>query len=682
MVEGAAHILATQPDEQIEDYLDQLISKFAAAQQDDGYLNTYYTLVEPDHRWSNLPVMHELYCAGHLFEAAVAHFQSTGKHNLLDIAIKFADHIDGIFGEGKRIGVPGHQEIELALVKLYEVTGEKRYLNLAAFFIDQRGKSGADYCQDHMPVRQQSEITGHAVRAMYLYAGVADIARYTGAPDLFASMDRIWDDVTLRKMYVTGSIGPSGHNEGFTVPYDLPNETAYAETCAAIGMVLWSHRMFLLHGHSQYIDVLERSLYNGLLSGVSLDGSEFFYTNPLASYGNHHRQPWFGCACCPTNVVRFVPQVGGYFYATTEDSLWVNLYAANRATVSVAGQTVSICQESDFPWDGHIKLTIEPTTSNNFRLCLRHPDWSSQVDLLVNGDRLRDLPANKNGYFELARIWQPGDTVEVNFNMSAQRIVTNPQVKSNLGKVALCRGPMIYCLEAIDNEGSTRDIALPRTNQLEASFESDLLGGVTVLRGAANRRGSPEWENQLYQTTEADRDIQIMAIPYFAWDSRQAGQMTVWLPECSTLTEPKLKASLASRGKPEASHLFGFLEAVNDCILPASSSDQSIPKFTWWHKKGSREWISLTFDNSVVISEADVYWFDDTGIGECRSPDQWWIEWDNEGEWQSVQNASEYGLRLDIFNHVTFNSVTTHRVRIVAQLQDNMSSGLLEWRLN
>ena len=682
VVEGAAHILATQPDEQIEDYLDQLISKFAAAQQDDGYLNTYYTLVEPDHRWSNLPVMHELYCAGHLFEAAVAHFQSTGKHNLLDIAIKFADHIDGIFGEGKRIGVPGHQEIELALVKLYEVTGEKRYLNLAAFFIDQRGKSGADYCQDHMPVRQQSEITGHAVRAMYLYAGVADIARYTGAPDLFASMDRIWDDVTLRKMYVTGSIGPSGHNEGFTVPYDLPNETAYAETCAAIGMVLWSHRMFLLHGHSQYIDVLERSLYNGLLSGVSLDGSEFFYTNPLASYGNHHRQPWFGCACCPTNVVRFVPQVGGYFYATTEDSLWVNLYAANRATVSVAGQTVSICQESDFPWDGHIKLTIEPTTSNNFRLCLRHPDWSSQVDLLVNDDRLRDLPANKNGYFELARIWQPGDTVEVNFNMSAQRIVTNPQVKSNLGKVALCRGPMIYCLEAIDNEGSTRDIALPRTNQLEASFESDLLGGVTVLRGAANRRGSTEWENQLYQTTEADRDIQIMAIPYFAWDSRQAGQMTVWLPECSTLTEPKLKASLASRGKPEASHLFGFLEAVNDCILPASSSDQSIPKFTWWHKKGSREWISLTFDNSVVISEADVYWFDDTGIGECRSPDQWWIEWDNEGEWQSVQNASEYGLRLDIFNHVTFNSVTTHRVRIVAQLQDNMSSGLLEWRLN
>ena len=682
VVEGAAHILATQPDEQIEDYLDQLISKFAAAQQDDGYLNTYYTLVEPDQRWSNLPVMHELYCAGHLFEAAVAYFRSTGKRNLLDIAIKFADHIDGIFGEDKRIGVPGHQEIELALIKLYEVTGEKRYLNLAAFFIDQRGKSGADYCQDHLPVRQQSEITGHAVRAMYLYAGVADIARYTGDPDLFASMDRIWDDVTLRKMYVTGSIGPSGHNEGFTVPYDLPNETAYAETCAAIGMVLWSHRMFLLHGRSQYIDVLERSLYNGLLSGVSLDGSEFFYTNPLASYGNHHRQPWFGCACCPTNVVRFVPQVGGYFYAATDDSLWVNLYAANRATVSMAGQTVNICQEGDFPWDGHIKLTIEPTTPSDFRLYLRQPDWSPQVDLRVNSDRLRDQPANKNGYFELARIWQPGDTVEIDFNMSTQRIVTNPQVKSNLGKVALRRGPMIYCLEAIDNEGSVRDIALPRTSQLEASFESDLLGGVTVLRGAANRRGSTEWENQLYQTAEADQDIQIMAIPYFAWDSRQAGQMTIWLPECSTLTEPKLKASLASQGNPEASHLFGSLEAVNDCILPASSSDQSIPKFTWWHKKGSREWVSLTFDNSVEISEAAVYWFDDTGIGECRSPDQWWIEWDREGEWQSVQNVSEYGLQLDIFNRVTFNSVTTHRVRIVVQLQDNMSSGLLEWRLN
>ena len=313
--------------------------------------------------------------------------------------------------------------------------------------------------------------------------------------------------------------------------------------------------MFLLNGHSQYIHVLERSLYNALLSGISLDGSEFFYTNPLASYSNHHRQPWFGCACCPTNVVRFVPQVGGYFYATTEDSLWVNLYAANRATVSVVDQTVNICQESDFPWDGHIKLTIEPTTSSNFRLCLRHPNWSSQVDLLANGDRLHDPSANKNGYFELTIIWQPGDTVDVNFNMSVQRIVTNPQVKSNLGKVALRRGPMIYCLEVIDNEGSAKDIALLRTNQLEAGFESDLLGGVTVLRGAANRRGSPEWENQLYQTTEADQDIQIMAIPYFAWDSRQAGQMTVWLPECSTLTEPKLKASLASRGNPEASHL-------------------------------------------------------------------------------------------------------------------------------
>ncbi len=308
VIEGAAYTLSIYPDPKLDEYLDDLISKIALAQQKDGYLNTYFTLVEPDKRWTNLPVMHELYCAGHLFEAAVAHYRATGKRNLLDVAIRFADYIDSVFGEDRLIGVPGHEEIELALVKLYEVTGEKRYLNLAKFFIDKKG-SGQDYNQDHIPVREQSEIVGHAVRAMYLYAGVADIAKYTGDESLIATMDRIWHDVTERKMYITGGIGPSAHNEGFTVPYDLPNETAYAETCAAIGMAFWNHRLLLLHGQSKYADLLEKVLYNGSISGVSLDGANFFYVNPLASRGNHHRQPWFGCACCPTNVVRFIPQI-------------------------------------------------------------------------------------------------------------------------------------------------------------------------------------------------------------------------------------------------------------------------------------------------------------------------------------------------------------------------------------
>ena len=681
VVEGAAHILASNRDPAIETQLDQWIAKFAAAQQADGYLNTYYTLVEPDKRWTDLPVMHELYCAGHLFEAAVAHYRSTGKSSLLDIATKFADYIDSVFGPGGKSGTPGHQEIELALVKLYEVTDEKRYLDLAAFFIDQRGQSGSDYSQDHVPVRQQSEIVGHAVRAMYLYAGVADVARYTGDEDLFACMDRIWKDVTLRKMYITGGIGPSGHNEGFTVPYDLPNETAYAETCAAIGMVLWSHRMFLLHGRSEYIDVLEQSLYNGLLSGVSLDGDNFFYTNPLSSHGQHHRQPWFGCACCPTNVVRFIPQVGGYFYASTASSLWVNLYASNQATVSMGEQMVNIHQESNYPWQGWTKLTLEPDKTNDFQLCLRQPNWAKQVGLKLNGQIL-EITSNSNGYLEITRAWRAGDVVEVNFDMSVERIIANPQAKANNGKLALRRGPLVYCLEATDNDGSVRDIALPRNSPLKAKFEPNLLDGVVILQGPANRRISADWGTELYKTASLDQETQITAIPYFAWDNRESGQMAVWLPESTILTEPKLQPSIASQGRPSASHVFGQLSAAIDGILPASSADQTHPKFTWWDKKGTQEWICLTFNEPVQISESSVYWFDDTGFGECRPPESWWLEWDNSGQWQPVKNPSKYGLQLDGFNSVTFDPVTTQQLRIVVELQDNLSSGLLEWLLN
>jgi len=533
VVEGAAHILASFPDSELDAYLDNLIAKFAAAQQDDGYLNTYYTLVEPDKRWADLPVRHELYCAGHLFEAAVAHYRSTGKQNLLDIAIRFADYIDSVFGEDGLIGVPGHEEIELALVKLYEVTNEKRYLELAKFFIDGRGDSDRDYAQDHIPVREQSEIVGHAVRAMYLYAGVADVARHTGDEALFAAMDAIWSDVTLRKMYVTGGIGPSSRNEGFTVPYDLPNETAYAETCAAIGMALWSHRMFLLHGHAKYIDVLEQSLYNGLISGISLDGAEFFYVNPLASNGHHHRQPWYGCACCPTNVVRFIPQVGGYFYATSPQGIWVNLYAANQATITFNGEQIEVIQETDHPWSGDVKLTVRPERPTTFELNLRIPGWCEKITSTINGRQI-EAAHNENGYLCLYREWKPDDTITLDLQMPVQRIVAHPSVTSNIRRVALRRGPVVYCLEGVDNGGSVQDIALPREADLEAHFEKDLLGGVTILRGNALRRKPVDWENRLYQIAPEDEETEITAIPYYAWDNRDEGQMVVWVPESTT----------------------------------------------------------------------------------------------------------------------------------------------------
>ncbi|MGQ9609553.1 MAG: glycoside hydrolase family 127 protein [bacterium] len=673
VVEGAAYTLSAYPDPKLDEYLDNLISKFASAQQKDGYLNTYFTLVEPDKRWTNLPVMHELYCAGHLFEAAVAHYRATGKRNLLDIAVRFADYIDSVFGEDRLVGVPGHEEIELALVKLYEVTGEKRYLNLAKFFIDKKGLSGNEYNQDNIPVREQSEIVGHAVRAMYLYAGVADVAKYTGDEALIATMDRIWHDVTERKMYVTGGIGPSAHNEGFTVPYDLPNETAYAETCAAIGMAFWNHRLLLLHGQSKYADLLEKVLYNGSISGVSLDGASFFYVNPLASHGKHHRQPWFGCACCPTNVVRFIPQMSGYVYATSQDGIWVNLYAGNQASITLNEKRVEITQETDYPWSGNVKIIVRPSSISNFDLNLRIPSWCNNAKVAVNGQAL-PVNSGNNGYLKISREWRQGDLVNLEMPMTIQRIIANPKVDADVGRVALQRGPVVYCLEGVDNNGSVMDIALPRHAKLEDSFESDLLGGVVTIKGKAVRRKEIDWNGMLYRHAPDDENICIKAIPYHAWDNREAGEMIVWIPETTLLTE-FIYADLS------ASHINGSLRAVIDNIIPRSSDDLSIPRFTWWDHKGTYEWISLTFKKPRRVSQVEVYWFDDTGKGGCRVPESWEVQWFDGNEWRPVTGASKYEVEKDKFNRVTFEPIETTSIRLMVKLREGMSGGILKIRL-
>ena len=680
VVEGAAHALALHPDPGLDARLDRLIAKIAAAQQEDGYLNTYYTLVEPDKRWTNLPVRHELYCAGHLFEAAVAHYRATGKRNLLDVAIRFADHIGRIFGEGRRVGVPGHEEIELALVKLYEVTGKKKYLDLATFFIDKRGYDNREYSQDHIPVREQSEIAGHAVRAMYLYSGAADVAARTGDNTLVAAMDRIWRDVTQRKMYITGGIGPSARNEGFTVPYDLPNDSAYAETCAGIGMALWNHRLLLLHGLGRYADVLERVLYNGSISGVSLEGSRFFYVNRLASRGGHHRQPWYGCACCPTNVVRFIPQVGGYLYAVSPEGVWVNLYAASRVKVALGGGPVELTQETDYPWSGAVKLTVNPATPTAFDVNLRIPGWCEGATLNVNG-RAIDATPGENGYVRIGRQWRKGDTVVLDLPMPVRRIAANPKVAADIGRVALQRGPIVFCLEAVDNGGSVRDIVLPRQAKLKAGFEPDLLGGVTVLRGNAVRRTAVDWSDVLYQPVPRDEDISIVAVPYHAWDNRKAGEMVVWLPESPTFAEAKLPPTIARGAKPAASFVHDRLRAINDGLAPGSSDDLSVPRFAWWDHRGTREWASLTFKEPQRISCVEVYWFDDTGFGGCRVPKSWEVQWYDGRAWHPAAGASRYGTGKDTFNHVTFDPVETPSIRVVVQLQEGMSGGILEWRL-
>jgi DUF1680 family protein len=536
VIEGIAYTLTSDRDPKLEARTDAIIEKIAAAQQPDGYLNTYYTLVEPQKRWVNIAHGHELYCAGHLMEAAVAYYQATGKRRLLDVACRLADHIDKTFGPGRTVNTSGHEEIELALIKLSRVTGEKRYLDLARFFIDVRGRADqrrlhGEYAQDHKPVRDQRDVTGHAVRAMYLYSGMADLAALTGDKGLTTALDHIWHDVVDRKMYVTGGIGPSAHNEGFTVPYDLPNDSAYAETCAAIGMALWNHRMFLMTGDGKYADVLEREAYNGLLSGVALTGDRFFYVNPLGSKGNHHRVPWFDCSCCPTNIVRYVPGMGERVYARRGNDLWTVLYMSCTAAVPLKDGKVKLSQETHYPWDGEVSITVEPDKAFPFALRLRVPGWCKGApEVFVNGEAVRDAKPD-GGYVQVERTWKAGDVVRLILPMAVERVYAHPKVKADVGRAALQRGPVVYCLEGVDNGGRVRNLCLPRAAKLAAEFHKDLLGGVTVVRGEALSVARGE-DGKL-----VTKPIQFQAVPYCTWDNRRLGPMVVWLPETPELAE-------------------------------------------------------------------------------------------------------------------------------------------------
>ena len=683
-LEGAAYALMLERDPELERYVDEVIAKIAAAQEPDGYLNTYFALTDSEERWSNLRVRHELYCAGHLIEAAVAHHQATGQRTLLDVAVKFADLIDTLFGPDKRHDIPGHEEMELALVKLARLTGEERYNKLAEFFIEQRGRAEqrelyGDYCQDHLPVREQNEIVGHAVRAMYLYSGVADVAALMGDQGYIDAMDRIWNDVVRRKIYITGGIGPSAHNEGFTVPYDLPNDTAYAETCASIGMILWNHRLNLLHADARYADALERVLYNGFLSGVSLDGEKFFYTNPLGSTGNHHRRGWYNCACCPPNVLRLLLSLGGYVYAYCEDAVYVNLYVGGSGTVSLKGKQVTLRQDTRYPWDGKVRLAVDPTKDAAFTMCLRIPDWCEEARIAVNG-RAIDRPDMQRGYARIQREWKRGDVIELDLPMPIRRIAANPRVKENVGKVALQRGPIVYCLEGVDNGGRVRHLTLPRNAELHAEHRPDLLGRVTVIRGTALATGNEGWDDELYRHAAAAESAEFVAIPYYAWDNRAAGEMVVWLPESPLLLEPPPVRWVTA----SASHCWqaDTLLALHDRQEPESSNDHGIPRFTWWPRRGSQEWVQYDFDRARRVSSVEVYWFDDEAAGGgCRVPASWKLFYREGENWREVQGAANYRTELDQFNRVSFTPVETTGLKIEVQLQEEYSGGILEWRV-
>lgn len=563
-LEAASYSLVTFPDPKLQACVDEVISIIAAAQEKDGYLNTYFQLMELDKRWTNLGMCHELYCAGHLIQAAVANVHLHAEHSLLDIACRFVDHIDNTFGPGKETALPGHEEIETALVDLYRYTDEKRYLKLAIYFINQRGQKDSRlrqelkhldgigggplklntqfygtyenydgrYSQDHLPVREQTEVVGHAVRAMYLYCGMADVVTETGDSGLMDALENLWVNVTRRRMYITGGIGPAKSNEGFTHDYDLPNETAYAETCAAVGMIMWNHRLLQLKGEGRFADIMERVLYNGFLAGISMDSQKFFYVNPLRSAGEHHRQGWFECACCPPNMARLFASMGNYIYSKCDDGLAVHLYIQSKVQIELAsGNTLQLRQKTKYPWEGIISFQIQVSDPEDFTLYLRIPEWCRQYTIKVNQNTQKAKA--ESGYIRIRRNWQTGDQVKLELDMPVERIEANPAVWEDVGRVALQRGPVVYCLENTDHSVDVQKIHLSRNSQLKVSFISDLLGGVSVIEGEATVLNGGNWQDTLYrrQGNNTYETVQLKAIPYYAWDNRYPGAMTVWIHE-------------------------------------------------------------------------------------------------------------------------------------------------------
>lgn len=550
-IEAAAYSLTTHPDPEIDALLDEVIGTLARAQQPDGYLNTYFTTIAPEKRWTNLRDSHELYCAGHLMEAAVAHFEATGKTTFLDVMRRYADYIGTVFGPepGQKRGYPGHEEIELALVKMAGATGDEKYLPLAQYFVDERGRQphyfdeeartrgdkpeefwagGYEYNQSHLPVREQSEVTGHSVRGMYLYAALADLANATGDEALKEANARLWKHLTTAQMYITGGIGGFASNEGYGADYDLPNETAYAETCAAIGLVFWASRLLQGDCDSRYADIMELALHNGVLSGVSLDGTKFFYDNPLASLGTHHRQEWFGCACCPPNLARLLASLGSYVYSQSDTDLAVHLYASGHADLTVSGHPVTLSQATEYPWDSKVTVTVAPDSPTSFCLRLRLPAWCRDPRIALNGAAVTLIV--EKGYAVIEREWSAGDTVTLDLPMPVERVYASPKVRQDNGRIALQRGPVVYCLEAEDNGPQLNALSLPREAEWSAVPVPDLLGGITVLRGTGLRRS--DWEGDLYRTNPPPSlAVSLTAIPYYAWDNRAPGEMQVWIRE-------------------------------------------------------------------------------------------------------------------------------------------------------
>ncbi len=697
IIEGASYSLAAKYDKKLDQYLDSVIHLNSSAQEADGYLTTCVTnkctRLEGwwgKSRWEKIN-SHELYNSGHLYEAAVAHFQSTGKRTLLNVAIKNADLVCKVFGPGEgQIHRPsGHPIIEMGLAKLYKATGDKKYLTMAKYFVEETGR-GTDghrlneYSQDHMPILKQAEIKGHAVRAGYLYSGVADVAALTGDTAYFHALTRIWDNMASKKLYITGGIGSRAQGEGFGPDYELHNHTAYCETCAAISNVYWNQRMFLATGDSKYIDVLERALYNGVISGVSLSGDKFFYDNPLESMGQHERQAWFGCACCPGNITRFMASVPGYMYAVQENTLFVNLYSQSISNIEIQKNKLELKQTSEYPWDGKVILTVTPTKAKKFTLKLRMPGWAENspvptdlyayaeknnenVQVLVNGKVSKST--KEKGYISIKRLWKKGDRIEFLLPMPVRRVKANDNVVDDRGKMAFERGPVLYCLEAVDQtDKHVFNKFIPENAPLNYEFKNDLLNGVMLLKGTAQ---------QIEKEGDAvvQKEVPFTAIPYSTWNNRGANEMAVWLPVKAEIARPTPDSTIASSA---IANVYG----VNDQWEPTSSSDVSKPYHYWWLKKGTEESLDYVFDKIETVSNVQIYWLNfDHYDGNFRVPESWKLLYKDGEDWKEVETNDEYTTNLDGYNNLNFKPIETYELKIVVKLQDSLSGGVLEWKV-
>ena len=701
-IEGASYILQTYPDKKLTAYIDSVLDIIASAQEPDGYLYTARTQnPQAPHEWSGdkrwvkeEDLSHELYNLGHMIEGAIAHYQATGSRKFLDIAIRYADCVVREIGPnpGQACVVPGHQIAEMALAKLYLITGEKKYLDEAKFFLDYRGKTTIkhDYSQAHRPVIEQDEAVGHAVRAAYMYAGMADVAALTGDQSYITAIDRIWDNIVNKKLYITGGIGATSNGEAFGKNYELPNMSAYCETCAAIGNVYVNYRLFLLHGESKYYDVLERTLYNGLISGVSLEGNGFFYPNPLESMGQHQRQAWFGCACCPSNICRFIPSLPGYVYAVKDNAIYVNLFLSSSSQLELGGKKVSLEQTTQYPWDGDIAINIGQNKVGRFTMKLRIPGWvRNQVTpgqlyeytdnkrlgykVTVNGKKVSGVIGD-DGYLAIDRHWKKGDVVRLHLDMQPRTVKANRKVAADKGMVSIERGPLVYCAEWPDNDFDLMSVLI---NQSPDFTMSDATIAGTPIKLLSTQAQTLDFDTK---GRLAVNDVELRLIPYYAWCHRGSGKMRVWQAQDLSSTSPKQPATIASESTITTSHTTSSLTALNDRLVPKDENDRSIPYYHWWPKNGTTEWVAYDFAQAATIQSSTVYWFDDGPWGGCRVPKSWRLLYkDSTGAWTPVTGVNQYPSLKGEACTVHFDPVQTTSVKLEIILPDEHSTGIYEW---